>query len=425
MAQESLFRQEVLKARQGSWLGDIAIASPLARWVLLTLAAALGASVVLFLFFGHYTRRESVVGQLVPSGGLLGIAAPGPGTITRVLVREGDRVQAGEVLLEISSNQDDSALGDTHLLVGRQLQLQRQRLESDLATQRQLAAQQIDALQDKARLLEAQLAQVTDQVGLQKQQVAGAQALLERIRPLGAKGYVSALQIQQQEASVLEARTQYKTLIRQQLDARQALAAVRQQMTQLPLDGATRQNETERQLATVRQSIAQNEVQRAVLLRAPRDGTVSAVVAKPGQNVAAAQPLLSVLPTGSRLQALLLVPSRAIGFVEPGSRVVLRYEAFPYQKFGQQYGRIADISRSALSPAEVGVLVGQQAREPLYSVQVDLDRQSVPAYGNVEPLKAGMALQADILMERRSLIEWVFEPLYGIGRRLAGRPSHG
>jgi membrane fusion protein len=203
------------------------------------------------------------------------------------------------------------------------------------------------------------------------------------------------------------------------------LAAVQQQTDQLPLDASTRQNETQRQLATIRQSIAQNEAQRAILLRAPSDGTVSAVVAKAGQMVAAAQPILSVLPAGSRLQALLLVPSRAIGFVEPGSRVVLRYEAFPYQKFGQQYGCVTDISRSALSPAEIGALVGQQAREPLYRVQVDLDRQSVPAYGKVEPLKAGMALQANILMEKRSLIEWVFEPLYGISHRFAGGQSHG
>jgi membrane fusion protein len=425
VAQESLFRKEVLKARQGSWLGGIAVASPLGRWVMLVLAAMLGASVVLFLVLGHYTRRESVVGQLVPSGGLLGVTAPGPGTITRVFVREGDQVRAGDVLAEISSDQDNSTLGDTHVLVGQQLELQRQRLESDLATQQQLATQQIDALRDKARLLQEQLAQVTDQVGLQKQQVVGAQALLDRIRPLGAKGYVSALQIQQQEAAVLEARTQYKTLIRQQLDASQALAAVQQQTDQLPLDASTRQNETQRQLATIRQSIAQNEAQRAILLRAPSDGTVSAVVAKAGQMVAAAQPILSVLPAGSRLQALLLVPSRAIGFVEPGSRVVLRYEAFPYQKFGQQYGCVTDISRSALSPAEIGALVGQQAREPLYRVQVDLDHQSVPAYGKVEPLKAGMALQADILMEKRSLIEWVFEPLYGISHRFAGGQSHG
>ena len=115
VAQESLFRQEVLKARQGSWLGDIAIASPLSRWALLALAATLGAAIVLFLVLGHYTRRESVVGQLVPSAGLLGVTAPGAGTVTRVLVRDGDRVKAGDVLLEISSNQDSSLLGDSHL----------------------------------------------------------------------------------------------------------------------------------------------------------------------------------------------------------------------------------------------------------------------------------------------------------------------
>ena len=121
----------------------------------------------------------------------------------------------------------------------------------------------------------------------------------------------------------------------------------------------------------------------------------------------------------------MLLPSRAIGFIEPGSRVVLRYQAFPYEKFGQQYGRVDDVSRSALSPADVASLVGQQAREPLYRVQVALDRQTVPAYGKAEPLKPGMALEADILMERRRLIEWMFEPLYGIGHRLADDTGHG
>jgi membrane fusion protein len=86
---------------------------------------------------------------------------------------------------------------------------------------------------------------------------------------------------------------------------------------------------------------------------------------------------------------------------------------------------VADISRSALSPADVGALVGEQAREPLYRVQITLDRQTVPAYGKAELLKPGMALEADILMERRRLIEWAFEPLYGIGHRLSGEARHG
>ncbi|MDW2981399.1 MAG: hypothetical protein WBG81_02285 [Rhodanobacter sp.] len=103
----------------------------------------------------------------------------------------------------------------------------------------------------------------------------------------------------------------------------------------------------------------------------------------------------------------------------------MRYRAFAYQKFGQQYGRVADISRSALTPVEVEALVGQQPHEPVYRVKVTLDSQQVLAYGRPEPVRPGMALDADILMERRRLVEWVFEPLYGMAHRLAGSGGHG
>jgi membrane fusion protein len=422
---QGLFRQEVLDARKGSWLGGIAVATPLSRWVIVAMVLAVGTALVLFLVLGHYTRRESVAGQLVPSTGLLNVAAPSAGTVSRVLVRDGQGVKAGQALLEISSEQESSALGDTHVLVGEQLTIQRARLQSDLLMQQQLASQQSSALKTKIGLLRAQLAQIADQLNLQQQQATSAHDLLERIRPLNARGYVSGLQIQQQESAFLEAQAQYKTLVRQQLDAQQQMDAAQQELAQLPLQASTRRNDIERQLATVSQSIAQNETQRAVVLRAPRDGVVSALLLKPGQMVGAAQPLLSILPAGSELQAQLLVPSRAIGFIAPGSRVVLRYQAFPYQKFGQQYGRVADISRSALTPAETGALVGQQAKEPLYRVQVALDNQHVQAYGKAEALKPGMVLEADVLMERRRLIEWVFEPLYGLGKRFSGGTSHG
>ncbi len=160
------------------------------------------------------------------------------------------------------------------------------------------------------------------------------------------------------------------------------------------------------------------------MLRAPRDGIVSTVLPKPGQMVSTGQPLLAILPIGSTLQAQLLVPSRAVGFIDPGSRVVLRYEAYPYQKFGQQYGEVTDVSRSALGASDIAALIGQQGQQPLYRVQVKLDKPFVLAYGKREALKPGMALQADILMDRRSLLEWVFEPLYGMAHHLTGG-AHG
>jgi membrane fusion protein len=115
----------------------------------------------------------------------------------------------------------------------------------------------------------------------------------------------------------------------------------------------------------------------------------------------------------------LLVPSRAIGFIEPGDRVLLRYQAFPYQKFGHQEGRVAAISRSALSAGELGGLIGStQQGEPFYRVTVSLARQAIIAYGKPEALKPGMLVDADVLGERKALVEWIFEPLYSLHGKL-------
>ncbi|WP_232823593.1 HlyD family secretion protein [Dyella sp. C9] len=400
------------------------MAAPLSRWVHSSLVAALSGSLLLFLWMGQYTRREAVTGQLVPSTGLLTLTAPSSGTVTQLHVQDGHTVKRGDVLLELSTEQDSSALGQTHAVVSEALETQRQRLHSDLVNQATVTQQQGEALRTKASLLRAQREQIEQQLALQQQQVASNQSLLDRIQPLAGKGYVSVFQIEQQRVALLEARAQYKTLIRQQLDTQQQLEATQEQLAQLPLDDANKRNDTERQLASVTQSLAENEIGRAIVLRAPSDGIVATVFLKPGQTASAGQSLVAIVPAGAVLQAQLLVPSRAVGFIEPGHRVVLRYQAFPYQKFGQQYGRVIDISRSALAPAEVSALIGQSSQEPLYRVHVALDRQEVMAYGKPEPIKPGMALDADILMERRRLIEWVFEPLYGFGHRLNGGTAH-
>lgn len=102
--------------------------------------------------------------------------------------------------------------------------------------------------------------------------------------------------------------------------------------------------------------------------------------------------------------------------------MLLRYQAYPYQKFGHQKGRVAQISRSALSASELGTLrASVQSQEPLYRVTVTLAHQAVTAYGKAEALKPGMLLEADILGEQRRLIEWIFEPLYSIKGRVFDR----
>ncbi|MBC8057325.1 MAG: HlyD family secretion protein, partial [Rhizobiales bacterium] len=122
------------------------------------------------------------------------------------------------------------------------------------------------------------------------------------------------------------------------------------------------------------------------------------------------------------LQAQLFAPSSAVGFVRANQQVQLRYQAFPYQKFGHQSGEVVQVSRSPLQASELAGLSLPAALsaggEPLYRITVDLDRQSVAAYGQPQALSPGMQLEADVLLDRRRLIEWLFEPVLGIAGRI-------
>ena len=107
-----------------------------------------------------------------------------------------------------------------------------------------------------------------------------------------------------------------------------------------------------------------------------------------------------------------------IGFICRGQRVLIpRYQAYAWQKFGQQYGRVAEISRVALSPQEVAQVTGNnQVQEAHYLVKVKLDNQFIKAYGRQQRLLPGSAVEADFLIDKRRLYEWVLEPLYALSR---------
>lgn len=405
MTQE-LFRREVLQARRGSWLGGIALGQPLRLWVLTAAAAVVATAVALFLVLGTYTRRSTVVGQLVPSRGLATIPAPATGIVTRLDASEGLHVAAGQALAVVAVPRATPAGGDTTVALEQRLQQRQDSLESASAAQRQLLAAQADGAAAQLDTARRELAQVEAAVATRQQQVRLARETLARLEQLAQGKYVSELQVREQEGNVLEQESAVQSLQRQATATRRTIAQLQQSLREVPGQRLAAQAGFQRDLAQLEQERVETEARGELAVSAPVAGVVATLMIKPGQAVQAGQPLLSVLPGDGRLEAELLVPSRAIGFVEPGDRVLLRYQAYPYQKFGHYLGTVARISRSALDNARQG--------EPLYRITVRLARQSVVAYGRPEPLKPGMLLDADILGEKRRLFEWLLEPLYSL-----------
>ncbi|WP_242107016.1 HlyD family secretion protein [Luteimonas aquatica] len=404
---EDLFRREVLDARKEQWLGTVRLTSSRLGWPMAIVAAAAVLALLLVLAFGSYARKERVQGRLIPADGLPSVAAPAKGVVARVLVREGQPVRRGQDLLELSSDLDAPQLpGGLSAAIGAELERKRTRLQADLADLRQGEGQRAAALRAKIASLSQQRAAAEQRHRLRDAQAASARAMLERVRPLEKQQIVSAVQIQGYENAALEAEASAQASRQEQLDIEQTLAAARAELQVLPLDTGLRRSEIERTLADVSQERARNRVEGGLRLRAPRAGTVAGLGVAAGDAVVQGQRLLTLIPQGSALRAELWVPSRAAGALRVGTRVAMRFHAFPYQRYGQRYGRVVELSGSALPAQEIQARSGIRLDAPAYRAVIALD----PGSGAL-PLRATMTLDADLLLERRRLYQFLLDPL--------------
>jgi len=158
------------------------------------------------------------------------------------------------------------------------------------------------------------------------------------------------------------------------------------------------------------------EARRVQFVLSPVAGRVAALPVAAGQPVSAGGTVAVVIPEGARLEAELLAPSSAAGFIRPGQGTRLMLQAFPHQRFGTVKGVIKDISRTVLGPTEIAI-PGLKIEEPVFRVRVALAREDIQAYGEAIPLQPGMLLTADVVFDRRSLIRWLFDPIFAAAER--------
>lgn len=415
----SLFRKSALDAQRGDWLGEISLIQPVRLRRLAVTASLIAITILLLLAYGTYNKRTRVVGELVPSAGLATVISPETGVIARIHTTEEETVRVGALLAtvivpRVADNAEETNAAQQKQITRRAGSINETRLASKSIIDAQ--ARGLSAQIDSAR---NELKQIEAEVVIRQQQAQLAAEILDRLRRLEDKKFVSELQVQQQQSAMLDRNSEAQALLRQAASTQRMIAELQQSLSKLTGERMASNADYERDLAVLEQERLEARARGGLAVTAPVDGLIASQLIKAGQSVRAGQALFTLLPHDSDLEAQLLVPSRAIGFIEVGDPVLLRYQSYPYQKFGQHRGHITRISRSALSADEQGPLAGRgDDVEPRYRIVVRLEQQTVAAYGREEPLRPGMLLEADILGERRSLFEWLFEPLYSV-RKIA------
>lgn len=424
----SLFRPESLEARRLSWLGRPTVLRSVPLTVVACFSIVFVIAVALFLVFGEYTRRVKVAGVILPVDGLTRLVAPQPGWVASLAVGEGDKVKRGDVLYVLSIDSTTS-LGNTQDAITDVLRDKKRELTAALERQMEIETIEKRALRDQVDSMQRELAQVDSQVDLLERFTDEMREFAERQQKLVSRGISISRDYEARLQAFNAQRVQLESLRRERIQLAARLGESRNQLAGFDLQAAEKKSAIRQQIFDIDQQISQSEAKRELQITAPRDGTVTGIITLPGQTVTTGTPLLTIVPDGEPLVAQLLAPSNAIGFVRQGSKVLLRYEAFPYQKFGQYPGSVSLISRATLRPEEVAQLnagsIDPRNSPSLYRVTVQPDAPFVSAYGRHERLQAGMQVEAHILAETRPIYQWILEPVYGLRGAIMADGDHG
>ena len=411
---DTLFRDEVFAARQDAWLGNAVLSRPLSFTVLTIGFVALATSLVIYLICGQYTRKIRASGYLVPNAGVIKVAAPQAGVVARMSVIEGQHVSRGQTLAVLNSERFTAA-GDALIEVEKQLQLRGTSLRQERARVGEIYDQQRKALRNRLDHLQTDLAQVRTALSLQQDRIRLSDQMLAKQRELHAAKFVSDIALQQKEQEWMADLATLESVRRSETTLLRDIAALEADIAAVPAKHLNELAPIDRALSSIEQDRVENESRRELLLKSPQAGMVAAILTDPGKLAVPGQPLISLIPEGSELHADVYLPSRAAGFVRIGTAALLQFQAFPYQKFGSHEAHVIRMSRVAVNGSELPYPPPTTAPgELFYIASLALKKKTVLAYGKEEPLHAGMSFDAHLMLDTRTLIEWVFEPLFSL-----------
>lgn len=412
----NLFRSEVIEAQSERNVFGTTLVLPPGLSVYVVFACCLALAVLALLFFGQYSPKDTVRGYIAATEADVKVFAHSGGTIEEIFVSDGDRVAAGQPLLRLGTSRRAAQSPGTSEAILAALRAEQRSLAAEIDSIREAFAARKAAYHDEQRLLERRLALLGEQRDTQLEAVEIAERALGRLARIEPATFVSAGDVDSARARLVEARLRLSAV---ELDSDEVRTAMRRNAAALSehphlLRRRTAEKEAEHQRLAAR--IAGALAVSAQTVTAPSAGIVTGLLVRGGQTVSASRPLLSLVPAEGQFYAELLIPTRSIGVIRPGARVLVRYDAFPHQKFGVYDGVVEYVARTTTLPGDKSFPL--PVTEAVYLARVSGLRQSVPDARAGQPLQSGMTLTADIQRDRRRIIEWLFEPLISAGRRL-------
>lgn len=404
-APSPLFRAQAVEDARQPLRGEVMLAMPPSAPVAALVSLAALALLALAAFIVEVPRTTRAVGVLMPEGGFIKIAAAETGQVTGILVGEGEQVTEGQPLLSLGSDRrplDRAPLSASQI---ESLESERRLLEAALRDRQRIQNNRVRAVEERIVAVQARLRSLAGEAAIEASRRELLQTRYERLERLAANGNVPALQRDDAQLDLLQARAAAAVLERQAEQAAQERRQLLRERADLVEEASLQQTEAAIAAGQLQRQVAALQAVVSRQLEAPASSVVARVLVRPGQLVHAGQTLVTLHAQDALLQAWLYLSSANTGLVETGQEVALRLDAWPHQVFGTQPATVTSISRIALLPSELDVPLALAG--PVFEARAALARQHVRTANGDWPLTAGTSFRADVVQQRYRLYQWL------------------
>jgi membrane fusion protein len=404
-----LFRQVALDAAAGTQIGE-ALKTHWRGVAGFTLAAfAILAALLFFVATVEYSPVHRIAAFVDARGGLVRLKAPLDGRVSRIAVKDGAMVKKGDLLAVIGSERLREEGGGERAAVRQSVDAEKATIAREIDAARQEAAMNRLMLERRLHGLRQERETLRADLRSGERLLVSLTAQSDHVASAAAEGYLPRQQAAQKrdEVSAQESRL---------ASARGALARVERdietseaerQLVDARLAGVVESRQ--RASGELNRLTLQSEIDSEQAIRAPQDGRVSFASLADGQSVEAGQPLFTLAPANDALVVKLLVAPTAVASVRPGVDIKLIFRAYPQERFGLFAARVDSVNEIPSLPGEVPQAAG--GSEPMFVAIATLPGELRSASGQPLPLKPGMLADALVPIERRTVLEWLLDPI--------------
>ncbi|MBV4367548.1 HlyD family secretion protein [Erwinia phyllosphaerae] len=424
MERKPLFRMEAVQHLKTKWLGKALLTSGYPAWAVAVVSVLFFILLLLFILGGSFTRRINVTGEVISLPHAITIFAPQQGFITKKWPEAGDLIKKGERLYQIDVSRTTSSGNVSERSVeaiNHQIALTENIIER-LAENKATTLKNLQNQLEKYRIAhEKSQRLITDSGNGVKDMRKSMTNYSDYLR----KGLITQEQFANQRYLFYQQQNAWQGLNTQAIQEALQISALESELLTKGIEYDNQISQYQYQRSDLKRQLAEVNASGSLFITAPSDGKIESMSVTEGQMVAQGDSLAQLMPASStRYYLMLWIPDTSVPYLHPGDGINLRYEAFPFEKYGQFPGRILSISNVSASFQEMGKYNSIPRTDgviaPYYKVIVALEQGRFSYQGKPLTLASGMKAQATLFLEKRPIWQWMLSPYYDLKKSISG-----